>query len=672
MSIKNTNNFNPNGSIYGKEKRSLYTNEDFKEYVFRFLDSYLVKLRTAPKLGKLRISLTNKFIDEFTVVFNQIILHFHSKNIFDNLPTGKKTPHLICASIIYMILQVYYDVEDTKLGKKEYSEILSINYSKFVNCLKHCTLNYFVIDEAKYFQKVLQFYHKYLEKIDKEYNLKLPKNIKTISLKTSIIKYYNDLRTNTFLIPKDIVQKFDQTDEKLYKLLREHRFDILKLYKSNHYHYFFPQYLALILLHFCKEEKAIKNKKNFNFVKLSKLLNLSDHRIQRLLVLFRFALKSNKDDLLFHTKYYSKERFEGDLKKIYAETQRSDFFLLLRLYKLLKLTPEVFAKEIVCYKSRRNEYYSPYYLIKLIKNEIYSIGKITCEKMIKNLGIMTKENKISENQYKKSIELIDNYEFNESNILYHNSIKYGFQFKRNLNFIKDQSIRIKLLNYFYDIIEGNYPEAVFNDKQVSRCSSLCLKGTNNERLLISKIKGVIKHLNNEGLIGRQTTGFLYRFQTEAQITHENYKKLGRIPNHPPILTNLFFKENIIGIEIPVWKEGQDGEYITGHIDVLGFYKNTLVIADYKSNETDIFRYLAQICAYAYLLKQRLNLEGFQHILCIAYSKDVVWAFKPQILEDILDFVRKENMKRSEQLMCINQHKELAPKGMEQEILRILK
>lgn len=173
-------------------------------------------------------------------------------------------------------------------------------------------------------------------------------------------------------------------------------------------------------------------------------------------------------------------------------------------------------------------------------------------------------------------------------------------------------------------------------------------------------------------MGRQTTGFFYTFQNGAQATYKHYKKFGKIPDHPPILTNLFFKKNIIGIEIPVWMKTQDGNYITGHINVLGFYKNTLIIADYKPDETDIFRYLPQICAHAYLIKQRLQLEDFQNILCIGYSKDVVWAFKPQILEDVLEFVRKENIKRSEQLRCKNHHKESAPKDIEQEILRILK
>lgn len=121
--------------------------------------------------------------------------------------------------------------------------------------------------------------------------------------------------------------------------------------------------------------------------------------------------------------------------------------------------------------------------------------------------------------------------------------------------------------------------------------------------------------------------------------------------------------------MPVWGIARNGEYFSGHLDVLAFYNDTIIIGDYKPNEKEIFRSLPQICAYAYLLKQQLKLKNFKKIVCIGFSKDIVWGFKPQILEDIYNFVKCENTKRTENLKC--KGRSSVVKDLAQEIGKIL-
>jgi len=121
--------------------------------------------------------------------------------------------------------------------------------------------------------------------------------------------------------------------------------------------------------------------------------------------------------------------------------------------------------------------------------------------------------------------------------------------------------------------------------------------------------------------------------------------------------------------MPVWAIAKNGEYFSGHIDVLAFYNDMIIIGDYKPSEKEIFKSLPQINAYAYLIKQQLQLNNFKKIICIGFSKDVVWAFKPQVLEDISNFVKLTNTRRIENLKCKNQSSGI--KDLAQEIGKIL-
>ena len=102
--------------------------------------------------------------------------------------------------------------------------------------------------------------------------------------------------------------------------------------------------------------------------------------------------------------------------------------------------------------------------------------------------------------------------------------------------------------------------------------------------------------------------------------------------------------------MPVWRQLTDNSYFTGHIDLLAVIDSTLVIADYKPTKTEIIKSIPQICAYAYMAKQRLEIKDFSNIICVGFSKNITWSLPPQILgEKILTFIEELNAQRVDSL-----------------------
>jgi hypothetical protein len=231
--------------------------------------------------------------------------------------------------------------------------------------------------------------------------------------------------------------------------------------------------------------------------------------------------------------------------------------------------------------------------------------------------------------------------------LKHGVLVYNFQMnRRNLDDVKDVILKEKLRAYLGSVIEGNYPKRLFDDKNVPSGSRLYFKGNKQETLPIRIIKeGLIKNLLENKKATRHRAGLFYQFCETANRVYMEYKnKFGTNPKHDPVLSALISKSNVIGIEVPVWKIGAIN--YTGHIDLLAVIGNTLIIADYKPTEKEVIRSIPQILAYAYMIKQRLGLKGFNNVVCVGFTKDIVWSFNPSILEaEILDFINNANLSR---------------------------
>jgi len=645
-----------------------YSNNNFKAIVFSCYKLYTSQINSSNWIKKLGFKLEESCEELFFFYFNQILQNFKEKNIYTNLPVSKRSPHLIAAAILSVILETHFDVVFTK---KEYSSILSVNNAKFIDCINYLIKNFFTIDNSVYYNKILYYYHILIEKLNKDYELNLSEEVRQTVIKEKVTEFYFSLKNNYIYIPEDILPKLYVSQQKTYEILNNHGLDINALFKKLKYKNFMPQYMALALIYFCKDFEPIKSKKKLNYVELSKLTNYSGKKIRNLVTLLRFNIENMENYRYYHTKYYSKEHFVNDLEESYKKTKRSDFLFLLKTFKILRLTPNEFAQNVVSYVSKKGESCSPRTLIYILRKKVSSIGNNTYYKMEKNVKNLYKQKKISGVQLHKVLRLILRAENIKISVLFHNSVKYSFRFNRiNLKKISDPLIRSRLTNHFLKIKEGNYPKQIFDNESVTKGSMFYLRGTNKEKLLPDEIIKLIKQLNIRQKMGIQKTSLLRSFSEFANKSHTSYlDRFGIIPHHQPILNSLIKKKNIIAIEMPVWGIARNGENFSGHLDVLAFYNDMIIIGDYKPNEKEIFHSLPQICAYAYLLKQQLQLKNFKKIVCIGFSKDVVWAFKPQVLEDIYNFVKLQNTKRTENLKCKGRSSVI--KDLAQEISKIL-
>ena len=162
-------------------------------------------------------------------------------------------------------------------------------------------------------------------------------------------------------------------------------------------------------------------------------------------------------------------------------------------------------------------------------------------------------------------------------------------------------------------------------------------------------ENLIKNLIENKKTTRHRAGLFYQFcETTSRVYTEHNNKFGTNPKHDPVLSALISNKSVIGIEVPVWKIGAIN--YTGHVDLLAVLGNTVVIADYKPTESEVLRSIPQILAYAYMIKQRLGLEGFKNVLCVGFTKDVAWSFNPSILEvEVIDFINYANTTRKSPL-----------------------
>lgn len=157
----------------------------------------------------------------------------------------------------------------------------------------------------------------------------------------------------------------------------------------------------------------------------------------------------------------------------------------------------------------------------------------------------------------------------------------------------------------------------------------------------------------------------YRLCKEVQdvLNYYNKNKLGK-PIHEPILSNILLNNpNTIAIEITVWFHVRNSlNHFIGHIDLILFQNDTLIIADYKQDENEIFRSIPQICAYGIIIREMLKEYGDisnVKICCVGFSNKVAWVFNPDILKkEILIFIQNVNSKRNIPLLTKDKNMDL--------------
>jgi len=229
---------------------------------------------------------------------------------------------------------------------------------------------------------------------------------------------------------------------------------------------------------------------------------------------------------------------------------------------------------------------------------------------------------------------------------YHQNIRYSFHYhKKRLEKINQLNEEYKKLKKFLlEIYNGNVPNNLFNKKTIPRVSNFKLKGI-KRAFLRSYSKQLIR------------SGKVFEFNSDYKLSHyakEVYKNFKRNefrknPGHDPILKNILIRDDkSIAIETPIWKK-VNGNYITGHIDLIKIESGAIKIVDYKPEGHFLYS-LPQVASYGLLFK---SIFKYENVICISFNKDQAWEYKPEILlKDLKEYLlnHKFNTKKWEQFV----------------------
>jgi len=621
------------------------SNGEFLHLLLEYFEYYSLKINESREFQDLGVSIGVEFKDKFLDTLQKIFPSGSTVNNYDLLDKKKRTFNIITLSVIYIILEVDYDLFDKYLQRKTFCSVVNVNRNKLCEYRSYLIKNYIDLDEVEYYGKVFEYYDKFISVLDEEYDLSLTKKYKTIELKGKIKSLFNYLISNKIEVPEGVYEKLTLNLREACSILRTNGFDIKTLFKELKYKFFTPQKVALTLIYFFKDEPEILDKKNFDVNKLPKVVKTSRYALYSLYKIFQFTVQKKKNKGLSHRRSYSREMFLEDAKKELKRSYNLSLELIYKIYTLTNLAPNVFAKKIGAYKGITGGRT----LIRLLKK--YMVSSSSLERIRRNLKEMEKEGFVSKSDLDKAVAILERVISITPVSLKHGALVFNFKMnRRNLGDVKDVILKEKLTVYLNDVIEGNYPKRLFDDINIPSGSMLYFKGNPQEKLLMRTIReNLIKNLLENKKATRHRAGSFYQFcETASRVYMEYNNKFGTNPKHDPVLSALISNKNVIGIEVPVWKIGAIN--YTGHIDLLAVLGDTLVIADYKPTEDEVLRSIPQILAYAYMIKERLGLKNFKNVLCVGFTKDVAWSFNPSILEaEVLDFINHMNLSRKSPL-----------------------
>jgi hypothetical protein len=621
------------------------SNGELLRLLLDYFEHYSVKINDSREFQALGVSIGVEFKRKFLDKIQKIFPSSSPVNNYDLLDKKKRTFNMITLSVIYIILEVDYDLSDKNLPRKTFCNVVKVNRNKLCEYRSYLIKNYIDFDEVEYYGKVFEYYDKFISVLDEEYDLSLSKKYKTIELKEKIKSLFDYLIRNKIEVPEGVYEKLTLSLREACSILRTNGLDIKALFKELKYKFFTPQNVALTLIYFFKDEPEILDKKNFDINKLPKAVKTSRYALYSLYNIFQFTVQKKKNRGLSQRRYYPRETFLEDMKKELKRSYNLGLELMYKIYALTNLAPNVFAKRICAYKGITGGRT----LIRLLKK--YTISSSSLERIKNNLKEMEKEGCISKSDLDKAVAILERVISITPVSLKHGALVFNFKMnRRNLDGVKDVTLKEKLKTYLNDVIEGNYPKRLFDDKNIPSGSMLYFKGNPQEKLPMRTIReNLIENLIENKKATRHRAGSFYKFcETANRVYTEHNDKFGTNPKHDPVLSALILNKNIIGIEVPVWKIGAIN--YTGHVDLLAVLGNNLVIADYKPTETEVLRSIPQILAYAYMIKQRLGLKSFKNVLCVGFTKDVAWSFNPSILEaEVIDFINHINTTRKSPL-----------------------
>ncbi|MCK5347222.1 MAG: hypothetical protein KAR20_27625, partial [Candidatus Heimdallarchaeota archaeon] len=217
-------------------------------------------------------------------------------------------------------------------------------------------------------------------------------------------------------------------------------------------------------------------------------------------------------------------------------------------------------------------------------------------------------------------------------------------------------LQLRVEAYFNRVLAGNIPHFLFDDKDITRCSTFRVKGLKHGAQVEMSQKlvetGLVMEFSLEDANSLTINENLRNLPQLVQETYEEYAAKGYNnykPSHDDVLSRILLKDlGALSIETPVWVQKQSNldlylkkgtaeellsftfrRSITGHIDLLLYdpADQSLVIADYKP-EGHFLRSLPQIASYGLMLKRIMQLD---QVKCISFRKEDAWIYDPEII-----------------------------------------
>ncbi|SRR6056297_1857754 len=244
---------------------------------------------------------------------------------------------------------------------------------------------------------------------------------------------------------------------------------------------------------------------------------------------------------------------------------------------------------------------------------------------------------------------------------YHNGIVYEFKWAKIEYVTKNMPpyLADRITDYFDYINSDDFPDDLFNDKKVQRCSNFRVKylkrgGRDKISQKLIKEKKVFHEDFENNTYDKNIPPIVKDIMDSTrELFFETITKGFTKPNHDQVLTKCLLNvDNAISVETPVWTRKQstlqdfmcspeDGDFkfhycysLTGHIDLLVYDEQNreIIVVDYKP-EGQFIKSIPQVGGYGLILKRILNLDS---IKCLSFRKEDAWYYDPEVIRKDID------------------------------------
>ena len=208
------------------------SNGEFLRLLLDYFDHYSVKINESREFQDLGVSIGVEFKDKFLDTLQKIFPSSSPVNNYDLLDKKKRTLNIITLSVIYIILEVDYDLSDKFLPRKTFCSVVNVNINKLCEYRSYMIKNYIDFDEVEYYRKVFEYYDEFISVLDEEYDLSLTKKYKTIELIGKIKSLFDYLIRNKIEVPEDVYDNLTVSLREACSILRTNGLDIKSLFKK--------------------------------------------------------------------------------------------------------------------------------------------------------------------------------------------------------------------------------------------------------------------------------------------------------------------------------------------------------------------------------------------------------------------------------------------------------